>query len=373
MLYLPDPSNFDRQRPYLIEHTKNNQKTTTGTTPNDTEEGINLLYELHVLEENNADDSTEEEDAAYRSFAILASAENNNNNNSWIISNGKLYVPTPMDPLFWFLSAVSASSSSRQQQQWQPISQFLETSCQEIPTQIREMVSLEQLSHIVKTMRIDHGDNNDDKDHRLDQDCYYCKFDENRILQWLEAKRLAVQSVLLKQQQKATQQEYQHQNGAFCDNFHLTSEVTTTCTSPSKQSSDNPVPDPQTKNETCHIESIQIVSEYLDEYWRSKFWEASSVTPEQVLETSSPKKKRSHEQLGSEPWNHSNNDSNIMIMAGNGVENDPSLDSSTTQNRNTSKPNPAANAVTTGAKRLAKVNTKGIPKMSSFFAAKKKK
>jgi hypothetical protein len=134
---------------------------------------------------------------------------------------------------------------------------------------------------------------------------------------------------------------------------------------------DIPVPDAPMDDETCRIESIQIVSEYLDEFWRCKFWEASGVTPEQVLEettTTSLPKKRSQEQIGPESYNNTNK----FIMAENGVENDHPVATTATKNTTTTTKSNAT-AITTGAKRLAKVNTKGIPKMSSFFTAKKKK
>jgi hypothetical protein len=402
-VYLPDPSNLDRKRPYLLEHTISSKIHKMSTKTSEQEDVIvAVIYELHVLEDA--------EDAEYRSFAIASTTENNQHY-SRIISNGKIYLPTPIDPLFWFVSAFSVRRQQQKQQQapaWQPIPQFLESSCQKIPAVIRQMVPLEQLCHIVKTMRIDNGeddkDGNDEKKTDAEktspskladlQHLYYCKFDEMRILQWLQAKQLAVQKVLSRQQQhRALRQTLQHQkqqNGAFCDNFHLTSSPVTTTTTTVTPSSEQPPPtspsisknnnnnnddipvlDAPMDDETCRIESIQIVSEYLDEFWRCKFWEASGVTPEQVLEettTTSLPKKRSQEQIGPESYNNTNK----FIMAENGVENDHPVATTATKNTTTTTKSNAT-AITTGAKRLAKVNTKGIPKMSSFFTAKKKK
>lgn len=321
---LPDPADASHQRTYLVTAEKS-------------------ICELQSLAPA----------ADYGSFFV---------NGSYVIGNGNIHTVSPVDPLFWFLAAqeTTAAEEKQQQQKWQPLEQILADPA--LDRRIVEAVTdRTQLGHIFQTMQLPGAED--------DEESYY-KFSEPRTLEWLTNKRQRVEAVLWQQESDILQQQDQQQvstetdpdssgggGGAFSSSFNLAADLQKEQKSQSHTVSDKDQRERELQ-QRCREESVQIVCTYLNSVWRERFLLHLKLEETVLM---SPKKRRQQQQQAME------------AQSGQGSSM-PAVNAAVDWN-DVNKPVEAKKAkvepsVTMGAKKLAKVNTKGMQKMSSFFGAR---
>lgn len=244
---------------------------------------------------------------------------------NYIIQNGEYHVMTPIDPLFWLLTPDWGTS-------WQPLDQILHA----IPSQVVvECLDRNQLPHLFTKLQ--------------DGDDIYYKFSKPKALRWLQRKQQALETLLKARYLFAKELESKdaQETGGFVSGFTL-------------GGSNEPKESPATteaaaateikrQHRQAYEDSIQIVCNYLSDQWRSSLFEFLE-TNDSVLGLMEPEPKPKKVKVVTD-WN--------AVVTG--VEN-PSVKETKAKER----------PISAGAKRLLKVNTKGIKKMSSFFSVKKK-
>ena len=271
-----------------------------------------------------------------------------------IVKDGDLYLINRIDPLFFYLATEATSSTTAQQnangqkQSWQPYEQFLEQS--KLPREVTECISEEQIQHLCTT---------------FDNEELYFKFNADKALSWLQKKQKRLFESLVRQDERR-QKESKTRNskgvssddrlgGSVSANFNFGS--TASPPAPSKPTS-TASPSKEDNSESLKMESFQIICNYLNHEWSKKFMEHMGVSMEEVT-SSGTKQTRTSSVVSPD------------IQAGKypakNQENENKKASSANQKKL------AALSRTVGNKRLAKVNTKGMRSIGSFFGAPKAK
>jgi ribonuclease H2 subunit B len=231
--------------------------------------------------------------------------------------NNYLHVITPVDPLFWVLPQCTIKSS-----QWQPLS---------LPP-IKDI----KLETLFSSMN-------------LGEDELVYKFSSEKALGWLRRKQERVQTVMeVKQSNLATKRA-----SAVPSNFQLAEEDMPKTVSP-VSSQETSVP---TKNTRARDESIQLICSYLNAAWIEAFLTHLNESPDALMDATAAENKRrrvSHEM----PVVQAAQDWNLMMSTG--------ISTATTEAESKKPPIKVSAAI----KRLAKVNTKGMKTMNSFFKKK---
>lgn len=275
-----------------------------------------------------------------------------------IIKDGDLYVINRIDPLFFYLTTQSIDEQKQggindrnnglqpKKQSWQPYDQFLEQS--KLPREITKVISEEQIQHICLT---------------FDNDELYFKFDVDKTLKWLQKKQERVLESLLSQNQRRrkskeknsdTSKDDDRAGGSVSANFNFGKPglVAAPLQEISKTAS-------QSDMNALKIGSFQIICNYLNETWSKKFIEYLGYTIEQV--TSSTKTMRKSSIVS--------NDNN---MGDEGTVKEDNMKGSYTK-KSTANQKAMAASRTVGNKRLAKLSTKGVRSIGSFFSTGKAK
>ncbi|CAB9524899.1 H2 subunit B [Seminavis robusta] len=270
--------------------------------------------------------------------------------NSWfvgntVVSNGKLYVMTRIDPLFFCLPSLSQqTTTTTQPKKWQPLDQLLEDMDATVQ-QLLLLVDKRQLLHLCDT-------------YEMDQDEVFYKFSQPKCLEWLHKKQQAVQKVLVAQlqaQQKRQLQMEREGGGAFAKDFSLTTTSTTQNTKQQDKSNHNPQlhnnkPSAQ-QQEMALRESCQIVCSYISQGWQTLFLKHVQQDDKILqLDHHQPKNKRVKE-------------TPVVVV----------VTAESTTAKTEAAPPPPKPKLTFGQKQLLKVNKKGMKSMTSFFAPKNKK
>ena len=277
-----------------------------------------------------------------------------------IVKDGDLYLINRVDPLFFYLStqAIDEKQSGGinnndnkqqpQKQSWQPYDQFLEQS--KLPPEVTKVISEKQLQHICVT---------------FDNDELYFKFNVEKTLEWLKKKQERVLESLISQDQrnrKAKEMKYastganstDQMGGSVSANFNFGEPDPAP---PSTEKNSSSVTQSDTK--ALKMESFQIICNYLNQTWSKKFTEHLGCTMEQV--TNSTTKKKDVAGIS--------NESNIGAEH---VNTEDDMNGSSAKKAAANK-KAIADARTMGNKRLAKVSTKGMKSIGSFFGAGKAK
>lgn len=346
---LPDPGTLEL-RPYLV-----GVSSSTTSPP---------LCEITAVEGGPA--SLVDDD--YHSFAVSG---------QYIVQNGTLHVITPVDPLFWLLrdehlptaAAVAggggSSDTNNKSQSWQPIEQMMN----QYDPIIRRCLQPQQLMHILAEMSMN--------------DEMYVKFSADKAVQWLRSKQQAVHDILYRHLEEhfINQSKQASRNGAFLSGFTVAeaenelvcSQITEKPNGELASDSFSSSAQPQLQHQQEQLqkrareESIQVVCNYLSLAWRVHFLNHLQVEST-VLEASSDRQcPQNHPQAAAAvssslalPDDATTMDWNTAVVGGGDV----------THSQKTSV---VAQPITAGAKRLLKVNRKGLQKMSAFFGAKKSK
>ena len=322
--------------------------TTTTTTPTK-----HHIYELQSLE------------TKYGSYFLGSHVLGNNNTTN----NGGggaqlLHVATRMDPMFFVLSslggAAASASSQNNQKKWQPLDQL------NVPDMIQMTISNnKQYQHVCQVNnQLKGGDDDDDDDNML-----LYKLCDKQVFQWLTRKQERVYNVMKEQALAASNKVGPAGGGAAANSamsqgFNLLDDNQDVVPSTTTTTADVSLTTTTTTTTTTTLEqqlsstdqtrlrqhSLQVVCEYLNPDWRTKWLQHIGETTESVLLQEENKKLPSTKRT----WDEHHADNNNMNFVDSAEK----------------KKKPDAQSV--GLKRLQKVSTKGMKSMSSFFGAKKK-
>lgn len=243
--------------------------------------------------------------------------------NTIVGKDANLYLTTAVDPLFLLLQHEPVAD------QWQPWDQIVEG----IDATLRAALPHDrnQLTHLYNRMPVD------------EQEVYY-KFSTSKALAWLQQKFERVQETLVKQQKAQT--NIASARSSTANNFHLGKQATSRSTSQTtkEQQERQQALRRERDAQRCRAEAVQIVCDYLNETWKLRFLNHVNLD-EELLEATVSAGKRAASSTG---------ESAVPV---------PKKAKTTTLVRTT----------TPGQKKLAKVNTKGMKKMTAFFGVVAKK
>lgn len=339
---------------------------------------------------------------------------------SRIISNPSLHVTTRVDPLFFALAhfhristvaskekGVGASPNNTKEnplQKWQPWDQALA----DLPPVILRALDLDP------GLNIDGINGVGQLGHLLDvsdmcgDDLILCKFSEERTLKWLESKfdrsLEALRTRFLGKKKWAIQRKKDAASngtgggtGAFSSSFNVVDgncnvgkEINAKgeCVVVDDESKENALTKDE-ENFAC-VSALQLICEYLPTEWAEKLSKVIIKKVGMAEEDWMPKKKVSQASTSVTPTGNGHNESPTITTGqkrsrpsweGNiGQEDADALMHYTVGGSgggasviSPGEKNGVKNAKSVGLKKLAKVNTKGMKSMASFFGAGKKK
>jgi hypothetical protein len=290
---------------------------------------------------------------------------------SRVVSDGALHVSSRIDPLFFVLSTVSAHQENDTKgiteqagkAKWQPYDQLMAV----IPDAVQKALPKGQHRHLMETTD------------KFGDDMLVAKFSEDRAIQWLKekysraTKAVTLQMVHSKQKKIAAKKDEVAKGGggAFSASFSLPqSEIT----GPTHQSnSDTGSESSLTKDEQREAREagLQLVCEYLSVAWQTKLIAALEMSADDLLSTKQRIKKQQN--LAGEQNEVGQKRKAVWDARPGQDEADKLLEytmgagenGSASDNNGTSKK--LVTAQSFGLKKLAKVNTKGMKSISSFF------
>jgi hypothetical protein len=213
----------------------------------------------------------------------------------------------------------------------------------------------------------------------LGDDLILYKYSQEKAIKWLVKKQEQV-LIILKQQllhakqenKTSTQRLISQGGGAFSNTFHLVPPDNDDDTSHCQNNNNNDKSEvvlSSTELQTAKEQSVQVVCEYLSSEWQTKLLShlhMSRATVEHTQDADSNKTsaslKRSRECWETTTPGQCDADNLLQLTMGTGNHTKEEASAAKKQQ-----------AKTAGLKRLAKVNTKGMKTLSSFFGAPKKK
>lgn len=291
-----------------------------------------------------------------------------------IVKDGSLYMVNRVDPLFFFLAAQEHHLQDQQtKKSWQPYEQCLEEASRNkssslFPKEIHAAITAEQLKHLCLTFENDEG--------------IYFRFDATKALQFLKRKQERVLECLIRQDQieqrrkdklyELSFNQYNSGRASTSDNFTSTpskSESDENETGENDQSNASSSPAVVISDtKALKLQSIQILCSYLSETWLEKFVEHLGVTMDQVQNKPSKVSAK----------NDTSSNSSTTPAAGYSIQKvieTENAEAATNAARVAAEKKTLESYRTPGNKRLAKVSTKGMKSIASFFggAPKSKK
>ncbi|VEU44975.1 unnamed protein product [Pseudo-nitzschia multistriata] len=281
-----------------------------------------------------------------------------------VVKDGDLYMINRIDPLFLYLATqtieqyestgaaeTDIKKPKTKKASWQPYNQFLEQS--KLPLEVTKFITEKQLSHICST---------------FDNEELYFKFSMEKSLNWLKKKQVRVlESLITQNEQRRKTNELKYSaagaengdsmGGSVSSNFNFGNPVGVV-TPPATKGANRKV-EIKLDTKALKIESLQIICNYLNEAWSKAFVQHMGYTMEQIADNAKAK---------SNPQTISN-DRNPIAPA---VLTEDDLNATSSKKAAAAQKDRKA-ARTVGNKRLAKVSTKGMKSIGSFFGAAKAK
>jgi hypothetical protein len=303
---------------------------------------------------------------------------------SRIISNPELYVTTRVDPLFFALShfhriVKKGDDQSDKLDKWQPWDQALT----DLPSPILRSLGLDPLLNINGIKEVGQLGHLLDVSDMCGDDLLLCKFSEESTLKWLVAKfnqaleALRTRQLKRKRKDLERRKEMSLSGGAQSSSFNMVTEDNDTKKQEEKkeEETDAMVILSQKEEESLRAGSLQLICDYIPADWRQKLtdelgmteadWKGKSKTSSASDEGHAAGEKRSR---ASWEGNHGQEDADALLAYTMGTNNTSDKSSDAAADKKGTK-----NAQSAGLKRLAKVNTKGMKSLSSFFGGAKKK
>lgn len=260
-------------------------------------------------------------DNDYRSFML---------ENQIVGGTAPLYIATRMDPLFWVLAAQTTLSEKRS---WQPIDQVLTGALANLSSAQQEIISRAvddtQLRLLMAEMEVS-------------EDERFYRFCPNKALAWLDQKREALTKVLHRHDGQASAEK--SDAGAFAAGFN--------CLDENKHNRSAERLDTAAADTKRQAASLQVVCNYLNNDWTIAYLQHCQLEKD-VLEDAGAKRAR-EATSGSTMAGPASGDWNAELTL------------TVTKKAKVESPKQSA-----ALKKLAKVNTKGMKKMSAFFQVKK--
>ncbi|KAL3944502.1 MAG: hypothetical protein SGBAC_001423 [Bacillariaceae sp.] len=250
-----------------------------------------------------------------------------------VVKDGSLYVLNRVDPLFWLFTHYSPTEQSKQ---WRPVDQVVEC----LPNEIQKALNTDQLPHLFEVLNSE-----------AIGDTPFFKFVPERALKWLQQKHERIFKCLEKQEKAKREQSKKKLSkssrggGSVSSSFYMPED---TVASAPQQTETDPTIMSDTDIQRLKLDSAQIINSYLPAEWSKPVLDHLGLTEIEVKATQEVRKP-------------------VVSPA---ASPDKSNDEPVKPKKKVVK------AQTIGNKRLAKVNTKGMKSLSSFFGApssKKKK
>jgi len=312
---------------------------------------------------------------------------------SRIVSNPALHVTTRVDPLYFALAHLQRqrnnNNSSSQLEKWQPWDQALG----DVPAPVLRALNLDP------NLNIDGMDGVGQLGHLFDvsdmcgDDLILCKFSEERTLKWLVAKfERSVEGLrrrLREKKRRAVQKSHELKSmqggaGAFSSSFAMAEEdeEPKSDASKEKEKGNDVTDDTLTKEEeqSIRVGALQLICGYIPSEWSGKLAKEAGLTEEDLTgkkktKSSTTKKEGEDNHVSSEKkrprssWegNIGQEDADALLQFTTGAGGGGSKVITPGDKKE------VRNAQSVGLKRLAKVNTKGMKSLTSFFGAGKKK
>jgi hypothetical protein len=290
---------------------------------------------------------------------------------SRFVSNPDLHVMTRVDPLYFVLDYLETASTNINTDngggaKWQPFDQLLKDLPKPVLTALNTNLSITTVKEVGQLAHLmDVSD--------LFDDDIVCKFNETKALAWLNAKYerslVSLRGRKLEKKRRMEERKSSGEYGAFSSSFVLAG---TESSKDKTESTSNTGKDAKevelTKDEehAVRISALQLISEYIPPSWRTKLAKSLNLSEEDIEKKTKATSAASGEKRPRASWE------GVIGQA----EADELLCLTTGQSNTTSvtpAEKSAKNAQTVGLKRLAKVNTKGMKSINSFFGGAKKK
>lgn len=379
LISLPEPGNDDMtsMREYMFIASANNSRSSAPASSSDAANKTPAQKQPYDIYEVQ---SVLPHSGKYASFFI----------GSRVISNPELHITTRVDPLFFALAYFQRAmgkngEAAGQLEKWQPWDQVLG----EMPSPILRALNLDpnlnvngiggvgQLGHLL------------DVSDMCGDDLILCKFSEERALKWLVAKfERSVEALrrrLKDTKKKAATRSKELSNmqggsGAFSSSFTVAEEEPEISSGQGEEKNESigEIDYSLSKDEekSVRVGALQLICDYIPTQWKNKLctkvgmdendWMGKKKTKssdEEESNTSGENTKRSRSS-----WEGAigQDDADALMqytVGGSGK----SASVITPSDKKDVK-----NAQSVGLKRLAKVNTKGMKSLTSFFGASKK-
>lgn len=244
---------------------------------------------------------------------------------STVVSDGSLYLCSMLDPLYFVLPFVSTDTK------WMPLDQVVSTFSVPIqsslcPSQLKNIMDFKQL-----------GDDDDD--------LLLCRYSESKAIVWLKNKFLKCSDGIHKKMLQITQLRIpttkdSNQNGAYAPGFVMDSDVSLDTSKNASVSNNTDSEELEIRN-AANRYAVQLLCEYLNEPWRRKAMIALGFPDDDSL--IHPKQ--------------ANPDADVLPVI------------TPIHEDNNKKRKPVEPSKTYGQKKLAKVDTKGMKSLCSFFSS----
>ena len=316
---------------------------------------------------------------------------------SRIISNPALHITTRVDPLFFALAhfqrAITTNNESGSKGQllekWQPWDQALG----DLPSPILRALNLDPKLNINGIDQVGQLGHLLDVSDMCGDDLILCKFSEERALKWLVAKFErsvgALRRRFLEKKRRGVEmsielKSMQGGSGAFSSSFTVVEEEPKAVSGRIEEKESNGEGEEGTdsalskeEEQSIRIGALQLICDYIPTEWKGKLSKEVGMTDADWM---GKKKSKScttttdgeetttfkGEKRSRSSWegNIGQEDADALLqytVGGSGKVITPG------------EKKEVLNAQSVGLKRLAKVNTKGMKSMSSFFGASKKK
>jgi ribonuclease H2 subunit B len=308
-----DENAINAQDPGSATNTQKEQKLSAGN-----------IYEIQNMQNSNLHSNATNK--SYGSYFV----------DSTVISDGSLCICSPLDPLYFVLPYVSEHNNNK----WMPLDQVIST----FSGTIQNALCTYQLKNLMDFKQL--GDDEDD--------LLLCRYNESKTIVWLKSKyMLCVEGIRKKmlqhQQKKLSCHEGSNQHGAFAPGFIMDSVTSLNSSEDTTAIANSNSSEELELHNAAKRYALQVLFEYLNEVWRKKILLSLGFPDDYSLE-----------QTKSAP-------SNTI----------PSAVITPLHEYDDKKRKPVEPAKTYGQKKLAKVDTKGMKSLSSFFSSstssKKKK
>ena len=283
---------------------------------------------------------------------------------SRFISNPDLFVVSRVDPLFFvldYLESVASNNADDGGGKWQPFDQLFKDISSHVLTALNTNLSVStiqevgQLAHLLDTSDV-FGDD------------IVCKFNDNKAMTWLNAKYQRSLVVLrarkLNKKRRLAERKASGEYGAFSSSFVLDEGKKEKTEDKLSEEAEVTLSDEEER--AVQVQALQLLSEYLPTSWRAKLAKSLNLT-EQETKKSTPT--TSGEKRPRSKWEGviGQTDADDLLCLATGQSKEELANSVTPVEKS------VKNAQSVGLKRLAKVNTKGMMSLTSFFGGKKKK